>query len=91
MAETLCERRRLGNRDSDYHYPGSCWLDGLQTEEITVIRKEVPDVQSTALSVEVQRLTSSFSIMTFPRLASRGFLYLIVEKKLSFCLQIVEI
>lgn len=50
----------------------------------------MPDGSFPALSVEVQRLISSFSITTFPRLASRGFLYLIVEKKLSFCLQIVE-
>lgn len=43
MAETLRERGWLGNRDSGNNYPCGCRLDGLQTEEITVIRKEVPD------------------------------------------------
>ena len=44
MAETLRERGRLGHRDSDYHNSDRWRPDGLQTEEITVIRKEVPDV-----------------------------------------------
>lgn len=54
--------RWLGYRDSGNNYPCGCRLDGLQTEEITVIRKEVLicTISGAGYGRSSQRLTNGF-------------------------------